>query len=106
MGFGWGTWIRTKAARSRAGSSTAKLSPTRDARDTTSKPTPATYPGCTMPPSRRTQAASDGQHSRLRQRIARSRLAERVRGKDRVDGSREPVAPVRQPQPERCRELV
>ena len=24
---GWGTWIRTKAARSRAGSSTAKLSP-------------------------------------------------------------------------------
>ncbi len=25
--FGWGTWIRTKAARVRAGSSTAKLSP-------------------------------------------------------------------------------
>ena len=29
---GWGTWIRTKAARSRAGSSTAKLSPKRTAR--------------------------------------------------------------------------
>src|SRR5579859_317150 len=28
---GWGTWIRTKAARSRAGSSTAKLSPKRGA---------------------------------------------------------------------------
>ena len=27
LGFGWGTWIRTKAARVRAGSSTAKLSP-------------------------------------------------------------------------------
>src|ERR1700761_9323312 len=26
--LGWGTWIRTKAARVRAGSSTAKLSPT------------------------------------------------------------------------------
>jgi hypothetical protein len=25
--FGWGTWIRTRAVRSRAGSSTAKLSP-------------------------------------------------------------------------------
>ena len=29
MEFGWGTWIRTKAARVRAGSSTAKLSPKR-----------------------------------------------------------------------------
>ena len=29
QGFGWGTWIRTKAARVRAGSSTAKLSPKR-----------------------------------------------------------------------------
>ena len=30
--FGWGTWIRTRAVRSRAGSSTAKLSPMRDGR--------------------------------------------------------------------------
>ena len=29
---GWGTWIRTKAVRVRAGSSTAKLSPTSDDR--------------------------------------------------------------------------
>lgn len=27
MQYGWGTWIRTRVARSRAGSSTAKLSP-------------------------------------------------------------------------------
>jgi hypothetical protein len=31
QGDGWGTWIRTKAARVRAGSSTAKLSPKRQA---------------------------------------------------------------------------
>ena len=29
--FGWGTWIRTRAARVRAESSTAKLSPSRRA---------------------------------------------------------------------------
>ena len=41
---GWGTSIRTKAARSRAGSSTAKLSPIRDAGAQDSTPRPARQP--------------------------------------------------------------
>jgi hypothetical protein len=43
---GWGTWIRTKAARSRAGSSTAKLSPTGSVErgNTTPHPASATLP--------------------------------------------------------------
>ena len=60
---GWGTWIRTKAARSRAGSSTAKLSPTRNSRNTTSEPTRATHPGCVqLPPSRRREGCVQRQH--------------------------------------------
>src|SRR4051812_30607050 len=38
---GWGTWIRTKAARSRAGSSTAKLSPNGAAGRGNNTPAPA-----------------------------------------------------------------
>src|SRR3984957_9715015 len=55
---GWGAWVRTKAARSRAGSSTAKLSPIRDTRDAQlARPAPLRQPQPTVPKARRSPAA-------------------------------------------------
>ena len=57
---GWGTWIRTKAARVRAGSSTAKLSPKRAPKRAGRRPDsmrpPAGQPGSPAP--RRSSAPS------------------------------------------------